>query len=155
MRRIINKLKSAAFLSVLLAFISINLSANSPVKSVDADGNVTYSDKPVSNSATVTKVPIHSGPSDNEIEAARQQAQKNIQTAEQIDASNAAEKKQAALKPKPATKPQQKQPDIIINANPQRPVYGIPPRRPGSRLPLQRPPGTNPPPVHRRVSPRQ
>ncbi len=137
-------------LMILVLFLSaFSLHAkNSPVKSVDAKGNVTYSDKPVAGAEQVTKIPIHPGPSTEEIETAQQQAQKKIQTAEEITASQEAAKKLNTPPAKPKKEVKKSQPDIILGGSPNRPLYGIYPIFPGLRPPTQYPlgrPGINPP----------
>ncbi|RLA23463.1 MAG: hypothetical protein DRQ61_03780 [Gammaproteobacteria bacterium] len=66
-----------------LASIPYCLQAETPVKSVDQAGNVTYSDKPVVGAASVSKVPIEPGPSGVEIDAAKQRAGEKIKRADQ------------------------------------------------------------------------
>jgi len=87
------------------------LAANSPVKSIDESGHVTYSDKPAANAETVSKVKIQAGPSETEINSAQQQAKKNINTAKEIDQKNTAalekqnkKAKQSTAKTEPETK---------------------------------------------------
>lgn len=131
----------------ILLITPILSQANSPVKSVDADGNVTYSDQPVSNAKTITKVPIHEGPTNNEINAAQQQAEKNIKTADKIDKQNAAEleKRKAQQKQytakKPAASEPPLQPDVIYTGGTRLNPYAT---RPKQRPPVNRP-GIRPP----------
>lgn len=149
---IINRVKLTTiltcFLSASLLLYAFNLHANSPVKSIDAKGNVTYSDKPVKGAEQVTKIPIQSGPTESEIDAARQQARKNIQAAEEIDASKAANKKQQNAKHHASKKDSVITPDAIIMAPPISPLYRNKPNPPVNNLPSKKPPerpGINPP----------
>ena len=120
---------------------SFSFAANSPVKSVDAEGNVTYSDKPVPDAKKVSKVSIHPGPSSDEIDAAKQQAEKNISSAKEIDKKNTAEqKKQKHPSKAPETKKQHDD-TVIISGTHKRPHYGTKPR---PKPPIDRP-GINPP----------
>ncbi len=157
------KLTLAFLISSILFFMSTPSQTNSPVKSVDAEGNVTYSDKPVANAKKVTKVPIHKGPSDNEINAAQQQANKNIKAAKQIDEKNAAEKEKRQAKQKAeqaAQTPPPLQPDVIYTGGTRiaRPPYGNRPKPvhpivPIPSHPINRP-GINPPPANLPSRPR-
>jgi len=128
-------------LHVVFALSAFGLHANPLVKSVDAQGNVSYSDKPVSGAEKVSTVPIQSGPNASEIEVAQQQAQKKIQAAQNIEPPKKTQKK-----PQPATEENtESQPKVIINGTPRRPIYGTRPRPPGQKPPGQKPPGINPP----------
>ncbi len=86
-------------LSYLLLTSSQQLIATELIKSIDQDGNITYSDKPVPGSKHVTTVPIVPAPTESEINEAKQQANKNIDAANKIDKKNkAASIKQKAKK---------------------------------------------------------
>ncbi|RDH82892.1 MAG: hypothetical protein DIZ80_11530 [endosymbiont of Galathealinum brachiosum] len=141
--------KTDSFYKILLGCILItspvSLFANSPVKSVDSAGNVTYSDKPVAGAQAVTKVPIKAGPSASEIDAAQQQARKNINQAEKIDLTPEPKaKKQAPNK----TASEEDRP--VINAGGSNRKYGT---KPVPRPPINRP-GINPPPSNMPARPR-
>lgn len=131
----------------ILLIAPIYSPANSPVKSVDADGNITYSDQPIANAKTVTKVSIQEGPTNTEINAAQQQAEKNIKAADKIDKQNAeelekrkAKQKQYTAK-KPAAAESPLQPDVIYTGGSRLTPYISKPR---PRAPLNRP-GIKPP----------
>ena len=137
--------KSSLFGSVLLSgvlyFVVANVVLASPVKSVDEHGNVTYSDKPVQGAAAVSKVPIVPGPSEAEVDAAEQQADKTIKAAKKITQENkAAREKKKAEQEKSKAASDAKQLDTAPTGN----SYYYPPVRP--RLPVHkpRPPGHKP-----------
>ena len=92
-----SSLSGSVLLSGVLYFVVANVVLADPVKSVDEHGNVTYSDKPVQGAAAVSKVPIVPGPSEAEVDAAEQQADKAIKAAKKIHQENKAaqEKKKA------------------------------------------------------------
>jgi len=142
----INKKIPLTTLTCFLLFTSVNiLSADALVKSVDEAGNVTYSDKPVPEAKTVTKVPVHAGPSDSEIDAAKQQAEKNITAAEKIDRQNAAALKKQKHINTPAEASKQGQGEIIISGANRRPLNGV-------TIPHPSRPGINPPPTKRPIA---
>lgn len=120
----------------LLICMPLSLFANSPVKSIDSAGNITYSEKPLAGAQVITKVPIQAGPSTSEINAAQQQAKENIEQADKID-----------LNPKPAAKKQSTKPTApevdkqVINAGSANRPYVT---KPKPRPPINRP-GINPP----------
>lgn len=136
---------SALFFSCILLIAPVNSHADPLIKSVDADGNVTYSDTPVANAKTVTKVPILAGPNNSEINAAQQQAEKKINTANKIDKQNAdeLEKRKARQKQYTAKKTADTplQPDVIYTGSSRLNPYV---NRPRPRPPINRP-GINPP----------
>lgn len=136
------KLIVTALLGCILSTAPFKLLANSPIKSVDESGNVTYSDKAPADAVSVKKVPLHAGPSKSEINTAQKQAAKNINTAEKIDLNNNVVKRKA--KPKATAPKTEYQPDVIYSGAARRNPYANKPR---PKLPIQRP-GINPPPAH-------
>ena len=142
--------KLYSFFLYLVAILFIPaLAENSPVKSIDKSGHVTYSDKPVENAKDVSKITIDPGPSQSEIKAAQQQANQNINTAKKIELENKEEKKQKPAKQASAKEPDNKQNTINSGASNRWP-YGAIPRSgaPAARPPGRRP-GVNPPPANR------
>jgi hypothetical protein len=153
-------LKSSSIGSVIISgalfFVIFNAVSAGPIKSVDEQGNVTYSDKPVLGASEVSKVPIIPGPSEAEVDAAQQQADKNINAAKKVDQKNKiAQEKRKAEQAKAKAASDSKQPDTGIttntgsgNYNGYDPYYSRPrppinrPRPPGNK---PRPPGTRPP----------
>lgn len=143
--------KSSLFGSVLLSgvlyFVVANVVLAGPVKSVDEHGNVTYSDKPVQGAAAVSKVPIVPGPSEAEVDAAEQQADKTIKAAKKVNQENKAaqEKKKAEQAKLEATSDSEQSPSSYpyYNRHPVRPHPPVhKPRPPGYK---PRPPGNRPP----------
>jgi len=136
---------STVLVNSILFGLPINLLAGTPIKSIDSSGNVTYSDKPVSDAKSVSKVVLPPGPSESEINAAKQQAEKNIDTAENIKLPHEQSSKQKKSNNKASqnsTEAEQK----VINAGSRKqlPAGTLPKPRP----PVERP-GINPPPVAR------
>lgn len=130
-------LTGTLFVSSTLLMSPFSWAANSPVKSVDAAGNVTYSDKPIPEAKKTSRVSIQPGPSSNEIDAAQQQAEKNISTAKDIDKKNAAEQRPANKAPK-----RQSSNDTVTSSGTSiQPFYGKKPHH----KPIHNKPGINPP----------
>ena len=146
--------KSSLFESVLLSgvlyFVVANVVLASPVKSVDEHGNVTYSDKPVQGAAAVSKVSIVPGPSEAEVDAAEQQADKTIKAAKKINQENkAAREKKKAEQEKSKAASDSKQLDTAPTGN----SYYYP-TRPRPPVLKPRPPGHKPRPPGNRPAPR-
>lgn len=146
------KLLAAAFLACILSTSSFSLLANSPVKSIDKSGNVTYSDKPSADAVSIKKIPLHVGPSKSEIGAAQKQATKNIDAAEKLNL----QKKNTSQKQNPSrAKPEITENVIYTGGVSLRPYASklkpqAPIKRPEIYPPPQRP-GINPPPTLRPV----
>ena len=109
---------------LLLAMLAGTAAAEQIYRSVDAEGNVTFSNQPPANSVTVDQVDVQPGPS----EAAQREAQERMQrqeaTANELGEANASREQQ---KP-PATPavPESVQPDEPVNQYYDGP-YGYPP----------------------------
>ncbi len=144
------KISSCLSLSAVFLITSFHVVAG-PVKSVDEKGHVTYSDKPVPGAASVSKIPIVDGPSAAEVEAAKQQADNNINAAKKIDKENkAALAKQQAEKKKIPVTTEQKQTETGINTPTgdyygSNPNYNRPAHKPRPPINRPRPPGNKPP----------
>lgn len=125
--------------SIIMQTTTSTLTAQTLVKSVDAEGNVTYSDKPVPEAKTVSEISVNPGPGKDEINAAKELADKNISAAQEIRSDDKKQSNTTAIKPQTA------QPDNN-NSNTQ---YGVPYRRPllRPRPPSSRP-GIRPPPAN-------
>lgn len=129
-------------LGCMLIVSPVSLLANSPVKSIDSAGNVTYSDKPVADAQAVTKVPIQTGPSASEIDAAQQQARESIKQADNIDLNS----KSTTKKHKDASTSTEVERQVINAGSRNRP-YATKPKpkppanKPGINPPAQRPAG--------------
>ena len=72
--------KPALILIVLVSSFSENLYSNPIYKSIDKNGNVTYSSTPTTNSKTAEKIAIPPPPSTQAIEEARARHQENLKT---------------------------------------------------------------------------
>ncbi len=101
----LHKLSSTVALSCVLFSLPLQLIAVELIKSIDQDGNVTYSDKPVPGSKRVTTIPLIPFPTENEVSEARLQADKNIEAANKIEQENKADlKKQKSKKKRSSVK---------------------------------------------------
>ncbi len=153
------------FFSCCTFVFSFSASANNtPVKSIDEDGHVTYSDQPVPGASSIKKIAIEPGPSASEIDAAQQQAKKSIITAKKIDDANEEERKKRAASNAERRAQRTKNETVKDNYTrypynnvwPRPPIYRPPGYRPPARPPLRppvssppgyRPPGIQPPPI--------
>jgi hypothetical protein len=137
-----NNVSSLSSRLLLIIFVSATpfsvLADNTLIKSVDASGNVTYSDKPVTNAESVTNIPIQAGPSKGEIEAAKQQAKKDINTADKIKPDN---KNKSLPQPSPAEE------GAVYSGTNSNPPFATKARHHPAKNP-----GKNPPPAHRPVA---
>lgn len=148
-----SSLSGSVLLSGVLYFVVANILLAGPVKSVDEHGNVTYSDKPVQGAAAVSKVPIVPGPSEAEVNAAEQQADKTIKAAKKISQENkAAREKKKGEQEKLKAAADSKQLDTDTTPTSNYPYYNRHPVRPRPpvykpRPPVHkpRPPGNRPP----------
>jgi len=146
-----SSLSGSVLLSGVLYFVVANVVLAGPVKSVDEHGNVTYSDKPVQGAAAVSKVPIVPGPSEAEVDAAEQQADKTIKAAEKINQENkAAREKKKAEQAKSKAASDSKQ----LDATPPSSYPYRYPVRPYPPVHKPRPPGHKPRPPGNRPTPR-
>ncbi|WP_457668808.1 DUF4124 domain-containing protein [Thiolapillus sp.] len=134
-------------LSSLFFLLPAMTLAETPIKSVDEAGNVTYSDKPVENAVSATVVPVDPAPDPQRVEEAKTRAEK---IKEQADAAEKARKEaEAERRDKEEATAQRKasQPEIVIIKEDHGgyPVYNNPPLiTPPSR---PRPPGRPNPPI--------
>lgn len=128
------------------------LSENSPVKSIDESGHITYSDKPVENAKDISKIDIKPGPSQAEIKTAQQQANKNINTAKQIELPHEVEKKNKPIIKTPKKELNNQQNTTNSTTNNRWPYGAIPRPKPPVARPPGRRPGINPPPPSRPVN---
>lgn len=120
-----------------------NLLAQTPIKSVDSSGNITYSDKAAADAASSSEVRIDTGPTQSQIDEAQKRSQETIDSANKaqaerdaVSADLEAERKKAA-EARAAQKPEV----IIIKEEGRYPVYNPPL---GSRPPVGIPPGSGP-----------
>jgi len=123
--------------------VAASLLAQTPIKSVDSSGNVTYSDKATADAASSSEVQIDTGPTQSQIDEAQKRSQKTIESAtkaqaerDALSADLEAERKKAA-EARAAQKPEV----IIIKEEGRYPVYNPPL---GLRPPVGIPPGSGP-----------
>lgn len=114
----------------------------SPIKSVDEQGNVTYSDRPLPGAVKSETVPVDPAPSEEEVQAARERLEKTEKMAE--EARRAREEKQKKLEEERKAREAAKPEVVIIQEGSGGGYYPeyvnpplIPPDRP--RPPLQKP----------------
>ena len=127
---------------ITLASVS-SLLAETPIKSVDPSGNVTYSDKPTVDAVSSTEVKIDAGPTEGQVEEAKKRSEQTIDSAAQAQAERDKQsRKREAERKKAAQDKTAQTPDIVvIEGESGYPVYNPPP---GSRPPVAIPPGDGP-----------
>lgn len=127
--------------------------AQTPIKSVDQAGNVTYADQPTPDAASSTEVQIEPGPSESQIEESEQRLQRTLEQADKAQAERDAlakqremERQQAAAS-KPETIVIQKEGGYPVYNPPlgSRPPVGIPPSTGAPQHPIYTPPSATPP----------
>lgn len=140
-----------------------SLYAQTPVKSVDSAGNVTYSDKPTADAASSSEVPIDASPTESQIEAAKQRADKTRTEADKAQAERKALSSKRESERKEAAREKSAQTPQPIEESSGYPVYDKPlkPRPPiakppgnGGDHPAYTPPGARPPVARPMPSPR-
>ena len=104
---------------LLLAMLVGTAAAEQIYRSVDAEGNVTFSNQPPANSVTVDKVSVQPGPSDAVRREAQERMQRQEETADELSKANA-----SRVKPPPAASPAASQP--VEAVDPVDPYYGYP-----------------------------
>ena len=98
---------------LLLAVLAISPLAGSqtPIKSVDEQGNVTYSDQPVPEAVKTEVVPVQPGPSEEEVKAAKERLEKTEEMADEARKAREAREKEREEARKAA---QAAKPDVVI-----------------------------------------
>lgn len=126
----------------LAVFCSGDLLAQTPIKSIDQAGNVTYSDRATADAVSSTEVEIQPGPSESQVEESEQRLQRTVDQADKAQAERdaLAKRREAERKEAAASKPD----TIVIKNEGGYPVYNPPL---GSRPPVGIPPSTGKP-VH-------
>jgi Domain of unknown function (DUF4124) len=104
---------------LLLAVLAGTAAAEQIYRSVDAEGNVTFSNQPPANSVTVDKVSVQPGPS----EAAQREAQERMQRQEET-ANELGEARASRVQPPPEASPPAPVP--VETVEPVEPYYGYP-----------------------------
>ncbi len=128
---------------------SATLSAQLPVKSVDAHGNVTYSDEPPPGAVSTRVVPVDPNPPEERVQAAKQRAEEIRELADQAAKERRQQEQQLAAKQKQQEQQTAAEPKVIVienNHSSGYPVY-FPPRPvpPVIRPPTGKPPAPSPP----------
>ena len=78
-------MKTAVYMLLFLLACPSVTTADTIYKSVDENGNVTYSTTPPADSKTSTRVDIAPPPSEERIKAAQQRQERNLKAAEMLD----------------------------------------------------------------------
>jgi hypothetical protein len=104
---------------LLLVLLGGTVAAEQIYRSVDAEGNVTFSNQPPANSVTVDQVSVQPGPS----EAAQQEAQERMQRQE-ATANEISEASARRMQQKPAASPSVTDP--VEQQEPVNQYYGYP-----------------------------
>jgi hypothetical protein len=105
----------------LLAILAGTAAAEQIYRSVDAQGNVTFSNRPPANSVTVDKVSVQPGPSDAAQREAQERMQRQESTANELGEASASRDQQRS-QATPAV------PETVEQEEPVNQYYGDPPR---------------------------
>jgi hypothetical protein len=111
-----------------LALLAGTATAEQIYKSVDADGNVTFSNEPPADAVDVDEVKVRPGPS-----AAEQQAARERMQAQEATASELGEARASRVPQRPETAPAPNTPAVVEPVEPVNQYYGYPNRRPPLR----------------------
>lgn len=113
-----------------LALLAGTAAAEQIYKSVDADGNVTFSNQPPADAVDVDEVKVKPGPS-----AAAQQAARERVQAQEATASELGEARASRVPPQPEPGP--REPAVVEPVEPVNQYYGYPYRKspPGNQRP--------------------
>lgn len=132
MRRFVHTVLTACVL--MFVMLAGTTTAETIYRSVDANGNVTYSNKPPENAVNVDKVSIQPGPSDAEQREAQERLQRQETTANEMSE----ERKRHLQEQKAATPaaPAPVEPEEPVNQyyDDQSPYYGYPNPNPSQRV---------------------
>jgi hypothetical protein len=104
---------------LMLAMLAGTAVAEQIYRSVDAQGNVTFSNQPPADSVTVDKVSVEPGPSEAAQREAQERMQRQESTANELNKANASRVQQ-----KPPASPPAPQP--VETVDPVEPYYGYP-----------------------------
>ncbi|WP_457674991.1 hypothetical protein [Thiolapillus sp.] len=127
-------------LLALLVLCAGSLQAQPPIKSVDQEGNITYSDKPAADAVSTTVVPMDPGPGEEEMKAAQERVKKTREEAEKAAAERKALEEKRAAEKKAAQEQKAARPEVIIIQE----ESGYPAYYRNPPLITPRPPGTAP-----------
>ena len=119
MRRFTNTVRTACV--VMLAVLAVTATGESIYRSVDKDGNVTYSNKPPASGVTVKEISVRPGPSDAE----QREAQERLQR-DQAAANEMREARERRLEQEKAAMPAPPKPVEVKSEDPIDQYYGSP-----------------------------
>ena len=103
---------------LLLAMLAATAVAEQIYRSVDAEGNVTFSSDPPQNAVTVDQVSVQPGPSEAAQREARERMQRQVETANEMSEARATRDQQRAASPA--------LPEPAEQVEPVDPYYGYP-----------------------------
>jgi hypothetical protein len=86
---------------LVLVLLSGVAAAEQIYRSVDAEGNVTFSNQPPANAVSVDKVDVQPGPSEAAQREAQERMQRQEETAQELGEARASRAKQQAVAPAP------------------------------------------------------
>jgi|GEM_PF-1404692 len=124
--RTMNRLKQIIVACCMLFMLTATAMAEQIYRSVDADGNVTFSNEPPADAVDVDEVKVRPGPS-----AAEQQAARERMQAQEATASELGEARASRVPQRPAPAPNT--PAVVEPVEPVNQYYGYPNRRPPLR----------------------
>jgi hypothetical protein len=104
---------------LVLALLSGTAAADQIYRSVDAEGNVTFSNKPPADAVSVDKVTVQPGPSEAAQREAQERTQRQGETARTLEEARASRSKQREQAAPPA-------PETVEPAEPLNQDYGYP-----------------------------
>ena len=118
------------FCMLLLALLAVTAAAEQIYKSVDAEGNVTFSSEPPADAVNVDEVKVQPGPSDAARQAARERVQVQESTASELGEARASRFPQ---QPEPGPR----EPAVVAPVEPVNQYYGYPnsKQRPANQRP--------------------
>ena len=150
--------QSSLFLLLIFGSLSGAATAQTVIRSVDEEGHVTFSDRPVADpNARQEAIRLQVGqPSDQEADAAQQRHREMREAADKLQAERERKETERRQREEQRRKRELEQPQVIViekeqghpyfwPGGPVRPVRPIKPGQPGIRPPGQRPPGQRPP----------
>lgn len=135
-----------ARLLLIIAVLSPAVDAEQVYRSVDADGAVTFSDRPTEQAVVSEPVSLPPAPSEADVKLARERAEQAIQTSEEMAEQREETAKARALAQRERQRAQSSQsnwqaypypPPSWYDNYPAAPAYPVYPRRPRPRYPAE------------------
>ena len=133
-------------LLLIIAVVSPNVAAEQVYRSIDADGAVTFSDRPTEQAVESEPVTLPPAPSEDDVRLARERAEKTIETSEEMAKQRKETERARAQAQLDRQRAQSSQPNwqaypypppSWYDGYPAPPVYPVYPRRPRPRYPAE------------------